>query len=401
MTESNTSDTRADSSPNRNPAPGSETPHRSEGPPPAPLKAPVTTQPRSTRKRVISSLIFGGIALAGVLIVLYAWQLPPFGSPIQSTENAQVHGQTTIIGPQLSGYVHEVPVQDFQFVKTGDLLVRLDDRIYRQRLDQAMAQLAVQKASLANNLQQRRSAQATIAQREAELENSIAQSRKAAADLRRSLALVTDGSVSKSELDVARAADAQATAAVAEAKAAVMIAKEDLQSVIVNRGSLEASVANAEAAIELARIDLHNTRIVAPRDGQLGQIGVRLGAYVNSGAQLMALVPNRLWIVANMKETQMADVRLGQPVTFTVDALNHHEMRGRVQRISPATGSEFSVMPADNATGNFVKISQRIPVRIVVDADQPQMERLRPGMSVVVSIDTSGEGQAPADPVGP
>jgi multidrug resistance efflux pump len=394
-----TKPTQSDPTSTRGDTTGGKTGNRSDGPPPAPLKAPATSQPSSPRKRMISLAIFAGIALVGVLIVLYAWQFPPFGSPVQSTENAQVHGQTTLIGPQLSGYVHEVPVQDFQFVKAGDLLVRLDDRIYRQRLDQAIAQLAVQKASLANNLQQRRSAEATIAQREAQLQNTVAQSRKSAADLRRSQALVTDGSISRSELDVALAADAQAKAAVAQARAAVLIAKEDLQTVIVNRASLEASVANAQAAIQLARIDLDNTRIVAPRDGQLGQIGVRLGAYVNSGAQLMALVPNRLWIVANMKETQMANVRLGQPVSFTVDALNHHKMHGRVQRISPATGSEFSVMPADNATGNFVKISQRIPVRIIVDPDQPQAERLRPGMSVVVSIDTSGEGEAPPDPV--
>ncbi|WP_235201065.1 MULTISPECIES: HlyD family secretion protein [Pseudomonas] len=350
---------------------------------------------------MISSVLFGAVALAGVLVVLYAWQLPPFTSPIQSTENAQVRGQTTLIGPQLSGYVYEVPVQDFQFVKAGDLLVRLDDRIYRQRLDQALAQLNVQKASLANNLQQRHSAEATIAQREAQLQNTIAQSRKSAADLRRNQALVTDGSVSKSELDVTRAADAQANAAVAEAKATLQIAREDLQTVIVNRGSLQASVANAEAAIQLARIDLDNTRIVAPRDGQLGQIGVRLGAYVNSGAQLMALVPERRWIIANLKETQMADVRLGQSVSFTVDALDNHRMHGRVQRISPATGSEFSLLPADNATGNFVKISQRIPVRIVVDDDQPMLERLRPGMSVVVSIDTSTDGDVPPDPTVP
>ncbi|WP_163009297.1 HlyD family secretion protein, partial [Pseudomonas viridiflava] len=270
--------------------------------------------------------------------------------------------------------------------------------IYKQRLDQALAQLDVQKASLANNLQQRRSAEATIVQRQAQLQNTIAQSRKSSADLRRNQALVTDGSVSKSELDVTRAADAQASAAVAEAKATLQIAREDLQTVIVNRGSLEASVANAEAAIQLARIDLDNTRIVAPRDGQLGQIGVRLGAYVNSGAQLMALVPERRWIIANMKETQMADVRLGQSVSFTVDALDDQTMHGRVQRISPAAGSEFSLLPADNATGNFVKISQRIPVRIIVDDNQPLLERLRPGMSVVVSIDTSTEGDVPPDP---
>ncbi|MBX8515912.1 HlyD family secretion protein [Pseudomonas cichorii] len=367
-------------------------------PPPPPVTTPPTSEPRSRRKRIISSAIFAGIALAGVLIVLYAWELPPFTSPIQSTENAQVRGQTTIIGPQLSGYVHEVPVQDFQFVKAGDLLVRLDDRIYRRNLEQAMAQLAVQKAALANNLQQRRSAEATIGQRQAALQSSIAQSSKSAADLRRNQALVTDGSVSRSELDVTRAADAQAIAAVAEAKAALQIAREDLQTVIINRDSLQASVENAQAAIELARIDLDNTRILAPRDGQLGQIGVRLGAYVNSGAQLMALVPNRLWIIANMKETQMANVRLGQSVSFTVDALDNARLTGRVQRISPAAGSEFSLLPADNATGNFVKISQRIPVRIIVDAYQPAAERLRPGMSVVVRIDTQSQGEVPPDP---
>ncbi|WP_095068162.1 HlyD family secretion protein [Pseudomonas sp. Irchel 3A18] len=366
--------------------------------PPPPVTTPPTSEPRSRRKRIISSAIFAGIALAGVLIVLYAWELPPFTSPIQSTENAQVRGQTTIIGPQLSGYVHEVPVQDFQFVKAGDLLVRLDDRIYRRNLEQAMAQLAVQKAALANNLQQRRSAEATIGQRQAALQSSIAQGSKSAADLRRNQALVTDGSVSRSELDVTRAADAQAIAAVAEAKAALQIAREDLQTVIINRDSLQASVENAQAAIELARIDLDNTRILAPRDGQLGQIGVRLGAYVNSGAQLMALVPNRLWIIANMKETQMANVRLGQSVSFTVDALDNARLTGRVQRISPAAGSEFSLLPADNATGNFVKISQRIPVRIIVDPDQPAAERLRPGMSVVVRIDTQSQGEVPPDP---
>ena len=396
MTEPNTANPNPDAE--RSAAASGETVKRTDGPAPAPLKSPVTSRPSSRRKRIISSVLFGVVALAGVLIVLYAWQLPPFTSPIQSTENAQVRGQTTLISPQLSGYVYEVPVQDFQFVKTGDLLVRLDDRIYKQRLDQALAQLDVQKASLANNLQQRRSAEATIVQRQAQLQNTVAQSRKSAADLRRNQALVTDGSVSKSELDVTRAADAQASAAVAEAKATLQIAREDLQTVIVNRGSLEASVANAEAAIQLARIDLDNTRIVAPRDGQLGQIGVRLGAYVSSGAQLMALVPERRWIIANMKETQMADVRLGQSVSFTVDALDDQTMHGRVQRISPAAGSEFSLLPADNATGNFVKISQRIPVRIIVDDNQPLLERLRPGMSVVVSIDTSTEGDVPPDP---
>ena len=350
----------------------------------------VPTQLRSLRVRIISSLGFAAIAIIGVLIVLYAWQLPPFSSAVETTENALVRGQVTIIGPQLSGYVFEVPVPDFQYVKTGDLLVRLDDRIYKQRLDQALAQLAVQKASLANVVQQRNSAEATIKLRQAALVDSQAQARKSTADLRRNEELISDGSVSKRELDVTRAANAQTIAAVAQAQASLEIARQDLQTVIVNRGSLEAAVASAEAAVELARIDLSNTRITAPRDGQLGQIGVRLGAYVNSGAQLMALVPKQLWVIANMKETQMDNVQVGQPVTFTVDALNHRKFHGTVQHISPATGSEFSLLQADNATGNFVKIAQRVPVRITVDPDQAESERLRPGLSVVVSIDTAG-----------
>ncbi|AMS22675.1 multidrug transporter EmrA [Pseudomonas synxantha] len=348
------------------------------------------TEPRSLRVRILSSLGFAAIAIIGVLIVLYAWQLPPFSSAVETTENALVRGQVTIIGPQLSGYVFEVPVQDFQYVKAGDLLVRLDDRIHKQRLDQALAQLAVQKASLANVVQQRNSAEATIKLRQAALVDSQAQARKSTADLRRNEELISDGSVSKRELDVTRAANAQTIAAVAQAQASLEIARQDLQTVIVNRGSLEAAVASAEAAVELARIDLSNTRITAPRDGQLGQIGVRLGAYVNSGAQLMALVPKQLWVIANMKETQMDNVQVGQPVTFTVDALNHRKFHGTVQHISPATGSEFSLLQADNATGNFVKIAQRVPVRITVDPDQAESERLRPGLSVVVSIDTAG-----------
>lgn len=350
-----------------------------------------TSPVRSRRVRILSSISFAGVALAGILLVLYAWRLPPFSSAIESTENALVRGQVTIIGPQLSGYIVDVPVHDFQFVKAGDLLVQLDDRIYKQRLAQAIAQLQQQQAALANNLQQRKSAEASIAQRQAAIDDAAAQAAKARADLSRNQALVSDGSVSRRDLDLARASEAAAVASLAQARAALEIARQDRETVVVNRAALEASVENAKAAVELARIDLDNTRVTAPRDGQLGQIGTRLGAYVNSGAQLMALVPDTLWVIANMKETQMANVRIGQPASFTVDALNHLKLHGHVQQVSPATGSEFALLQADNATGNFVKIAQRIPVRITVDAGQPEAKRLRPGMSVVVSIDTRGE----------
>lgn len=351
------------------------------------------SQKKSNRHVIVSGLLFAFIALVGVLIVLYAWDLPPFRSTLQTTENATVRGQVTIISPQLSGYIVEVDVQDFQQVRQGQLLMRIDDRIYQQRLEQARAQLATQRAALSNFAQSQKSASATIAQNQAAVANAGAQARRAQADLRRVEELAADGSLSARERDAARAAHAQAVAQTAQATAALEISRQSLRTVDVNRASLEAAVSNAEAAVRLAEIDLANTRIVAPRDGQLGQVTVRLGAFVNAGAQLTALVPQTMWVVANLKETQMAEVRLGQPVSFTVDALNHAKMRGHVEQIAPATGSEFSVITPDNATGNFVKIAQRIPVRISIDPNQELAARLRPGMSVVASIDTAAKGQ--------
>jgi multidrug resistance efflux pump len=168
------------------------------------------------------------------------------------------------------------------------------------------------------------------------------------------------------------------------------IARQNLEAVIVNHDALHATVSGAAAALRAAQVDLDNTRIVAPSDGRLGQVAVRRGAYVNAGAQLMGVVPAQLWVIANYKETQMNRVRIGQPATVRVDALDGVLFRGRVERISPATGSEFATLPADNATGNYVKIAQRIPVRISIDPRQAAIERLGPGMSVVVSIDTNG-----------
>lgn len=352
-----------------------------------------TTSDNLRRRALWNALIFGSLALVGVLIVLYAWNLPPFHSAVEGTENAMVQGQVTLISPQLPGYVVEVDVQDFQHVRQGQLMFRIDDRIYRQRLEQARAQLQAQQAALANYAQSRTSAGASIGQNQAALANASAQEQKSAADLRRVQALAADGSLSARELDAARAAHAQALAAVAQARATLDIARQNFKTVGVNRGSLEAAVANAQAALRLAEIDMSNTRIVAPRDGQLGQVAVRLGAYVNAGTQLTALVPPQLWVIANMKETQMVNVRVGQPVSFSVDALDGAKLRGTVERISPATGAEFSVLPPDNATGNFVKITQRIPVRISVDPNQDLAARLAPGMSVVVRIDTSAKGR--------
>jgi len=345
--------------------------------------------PPHRRAQIISTIAFALVALVGVLVVLYAWRLPPFTTPVVSTENALVRGQVTLIGTQIAGYVTEVNVQDFQFVKKDELLAKIDDRIYQQRYDQAQAQLAAQKAALANWEQSHRTAEAGVVLNQAVLANAQAQAIKSQADLKRVDSLAEDGSLSLREQDASRAVQAQTAAAVAQARANLDIAKQKVRSVTVNKQSLEAAVDNAAAALKAAKVDLENTRIVAPEDGQLGQVTVRKGAYVNTGAQLMGLVPRQLWVIANLKETQMNRVRVGQSVTFKVDALDGAQLTGQVERISPATGSEFSVLPADNATGNYVKIAQRIPVRIRIDAGQARAQRLAPGMSVIVSIDTS------------
>ncbi len=341
-------------------------------------------------------------ALAGILLVLYAWHLPPFRGFVETTEDAYVRGDPTVIAPKVDGYVFEVTVQDFAEVKAGQLLVRLDDSNYQQKVAQARANLAAQEANLANVAQSRRvreagvlNAQAAITSALAAQVNSDAQLSRTEADQRRTQALVGDGSVSQRETDQteaalrqAQASRAQAVAAIRQTRAALAAAQQELESVIVNRGAVAAAVEAAKAALQLAEIDLGHTRILAPRSGRLGAVGVKLGQYVTPGTQLVVLVPPTVWVVANFKEAQTSRMAEGQPVSLQVDALADATLKGHIERISPATGSEFSVISADNATGNFTKIPQRLPVRVSIDASQALAARLRPGMSVIARVDT-------------
>ena len=183
----------------------------------------------------------------------------------------------------------------------------------------------------------------------------------------------------------------QAQAAVAEARAQKAVAEQGVKSTHVGKQGLQAAVAQAEAQAQLAQIDLDNTTIKAPQNGRLSEIGVKPGQLVNAGTQLMYLVPSHVWVVANFKETQTANIKVGQAATVRVDALGGAELRGKVERIAPAAGSEFSVIRPDNATGNFVKVAQRIAVRIQIDPNQELATRLSPGMSVEASVDTGSK----------
>ncbi|RRV78961.1 HlyD family secretion protein [Stutzerimonas stutzeri] len=290
------------------------------------------------------------VALVGVLAILYAWQLWPF---------------------------------------KGQVLVRIDDRQYQQRVAQRRAERDAARFELENLDQQLAADRATLAARRADLFAAEAEEARARADERRVDELAERGSVSIRERDQTRASARAASANVRKARAAIEIAEQTLKASGISRGGLQARVEIAQATLHQAEIDLANTEIVAPGDGRVSEVGVRLGQYVTAGTQLLFLVPPKLWVIANYKETQTANMRPGQPVSFEVDALNGARLTGRIERIAPATGSEFSLLRPDNATGNFTKVVQRLPVRIAIDPDQPLLERLRPGLSVVTHVDTA------------
>ena len=341
----------------------------------------------SRRRPIVIALVALG-ALAAIVAILTAWRLPPFRGADERTDNAYVRGRTTVIAPQVSGYVVEVAVRDYQQVKAGQVLARVDDRIYRARVDQARANLGAQLAALANSTQARASRTAGLQGQTAAVANAQAQLLRARADMARVDDLVRDGSVSVREQDQTRAALRQAEAQVRQAQAATSIAREDIRTVDVGRGGLEAQVEAARAQLRLAEVDLGYTVIRAPEDGQVGEVGVRLGQYVTGGAQLLSLIPGDRWVIANFKEAQTARIAPGQKASFTVDALGGAKLKGHVEQLSPGAGSEFSVLKPDNATGNFVKVPQRIGVRIAVDPGQAIARRLRPGMSVIAQVDT-------------
>jgi multidrug resistance efflux pump len=338
--------------------------------------------------RHLATILACTIGVLGVLGVLYAWRLPPFETTIRTTEDAYVRGQVTFIAPQLAGVVAEVAVQDYQRVKAGDLLVRIDEDSYREKVAQAQAALDAAEASLANSDQDRKSAEASVKAAEAGVVSAKASLKLANANLDRSNALKKRGVLSNQNADETQLSYEQAQAAVQQAAANAETARQSLASVITGRTSLEANVRQAEATVKLAQISLDYTRIVAPVDGRLGEVSAHVGQYVTAGTKLTSLVPDTIWIVANFKETQLAGMNIGQKVTFTVDALGKAELTGKIASFSPATGSEFSVLGSSNATGNFIKISQRLPVRINIDTDQALAARLVPGMSVVASVDT-------------
>jgi multidrug resistance efflux pump len=349
--------------------------------------APVSTYWTPPRRRLWMTVLIVVVAAIALLAIARAWGWFSLQGG-ETTENAYVRGRTTVIAPQVSGYVVEVLARDYQHVKAGDVLVRIDNRTYAAKVEQSRANLQAAKANLANNAQAHSSSVAALHSQDAAVLNAQAQLLRAKADMGRVTSLVDDGSVSMRERDQTAAALALGEAQLHQAQAAREQAQQAILTVETALGGLEAAVAGAKAQLDAAQIDLDHTAIHAPETGQLGEIGVRLGQFVTNGTQLMSLVPDERWIIANYKEAQTVHMAVGQSVTFSVDALDGASLHGHVEQLSPAAASEFSVLKPDNATGNFVKVPQRIGVRISVDLQQDLAARLRPGMSVVTHVDT-------------
>jgi len=312
----------------------------------------------------------------------------------EATDNAFVEADTVLVSSQVDGRIVEVLVADNQRVQAGEVLVRLDDSDARARLSQAEAQLSAAVAAVDNV--DARSAQegAQIQARAAGVAQAQAQADLARAQADRYSRLANDGWVSDQRVQTERAGAAQARAGVAEAQAGLEAERRTADTLVSTRAQAEAQVELARAAVEEARIDLERTVIRAPSAGVVGARQVRVGQYVRPGGQMMSLVPlGQTYVVANFKETQVGRLRLGQTVEITADAFPGQTLTGRIDSFSPATGSEFALIPIENASGNFTKITQRVPVRIIVETG-PESAALRPGLSIEVRVDLHSGGGA-------
>jgi len=352
---------------------------------------PPAAAPRRSRGRLIAVLIGLGALGAGAWFG-YDWYVS--GRFVVSTDDAYVKADTTVLAAKVSGYVTEVSARDNAAVKAGDVLARLDDGDYRIAMDSAAARIATQDATIRRIETQVAAQAAAIAQARAQLGAVEADTPRVTAALARAQRLVTQEFASQAALDTARADRERNQAQIEQARAGVAGAEAQEAVLKAQLAEAQRQKGELEAALDRARRDLEFTVVRAPIDGVVGNRAVQVGQFVQPGTRLMALVATAsIYVEANLKETQLARITVGEPATVAVDAFAGRVIEGRVDSISPASGAQFSLLPPENATGNFTKIVQRIPVRIRLDPKTVQEGRLRPGMSVVVSIRTHAGAQ--------
>lgn len=340
-------------------------------------------------KKQLPKLIFGGAALLLALWLGWRWW---WNQSHVSTDDAQIEGSIIPVLPKVGGFIAEVVVRDNQSVIAGDLLVRIDERDYRKKLAQAEADLAVAVANAGGDKQglasaQKAAALASAAAARSTVEQALANADKAQQDLERTRSLIERKMVSPQALDTAEAAARAALAQLAASRQSAQSASEQVSASGAALSAAQARVEAARAARDLAAIQLADTRVVAPASGMIGAKNVQPGQLVQAGQPLMSVVPlSDVWVVANLKETELAGVRPGQRSEIEVDSFPGLTFTGTVDSIAPATGARFSLLPPDNATGNFTKVVQRVPVKILVKQSTDPTKLLRPGMSVVATI---------------
>jgi len=358
-------------------------------------RAPSEAAPARLKLNRRALLIRGAGALIAVAAAGYGYHWWTQARFVENTDDAYVGGDVTLIAAKVPGYIAEVLVTDNQQVHAGDLLARIDDRDYRAALAKAEGAVASEQALIANLDAREKLQQAVIAEARAGVAAVDADTKRARDDQARYASLVEKSAVSLQSSQKADADFKQSFANGQKARASAEAALRQLDVIATQRQQAQAALTQAIAERDIARLNLGYTELRAPVDGTVGNRRVRVGVYAPNGGQLLSIVPARgLWVDANFKEGQLAHMRPGMRATVVADVMPGKVFHGRVESLAPATGAQFSVLPPENATGNFTKIVQRVPVRIVLDDEDAKLGTLRPGLSVVAEVDTNAGNEA-------
>jgi membrane fusion protein (multidrug efflux system) len=365
-----------------------------EKPAAAPAAAAASAAPKSGKRRLVAMGIGALLALAAAA---YGINYVVVGRFHVSTDDAYVRANNTTLGARVSGHIAAILPGDNAVVRTGDVIFRIDDGDYRIAVDAARTRIATQQATIDRIGRQVTALQSAVEQAQAQFVSAQAALKRADLDFDRQQALSAKGFASHATYEVSEAGRDQGAAAVRAAQAAHDAARDNVEVTRAQQTEARAQLAELQTQLAKAERDLDFTSVRAPVDGTFSNRLVNTGDFVVVGQRLANVVPlNDVFIDANFKETQLKRIRSGQPVTISVDAYGHRKFAGFVESISPAAGSVFTLLPPDNATGNFTKIVQRLPVRVRVPRDVARQNLLRAGMSVYVTVDTS-EGAADAD----
>jgi membrane fusion protein, multidrug efflux system len=341
-------------------------------------------------KRALLPAMLAFVGIGVLALSCYWWTIGCF---IETTDDAYVGGDVTVIAPKVDGFIARLAITDNQQVHAGDLLIKLDDRDYRAALAKAQATVETQTATLTNLDALRHLQDAVVAQAQADVAAADAEIVRAGYDEARYKSMAAKGATSVESFEKADADYKKAVAEGEKYRAASTAVQRQLDVIATEKQQTQAALAAAIADRDMAQLNLSYTELRAPIDGTVGNRSAQLGAYATIGTQLISLVPSHgLWIDANFKENQLAGIRPGAPVTVEIDLLGGKKLLGHVVSIAPATGAQFSVLPPENATGNFTKIVQRVPVRIVLDDESATLGKLRPGLSVTAKVNTRGNG---------